>query len=62
MTVLWLIVGPGEWFLTFLHIIPFYQTRQGHQIYLQHPQWCSFIENTNINKLLQFIIIYKNLH
>jgi len=30
----------------FLHILPFYQTRSSDLP--QYPQWCSFIENTNI--------------
>ena len=48
MTVLWLIVGLGQWFLTFffLHILSFYQTRSSDLP--QYPQWCSFIDNTNI--------------
>ena len=39
---------------------------QDYQIYPQYTQWCTFIENTKLiginNKLLQFRMIYKNLH
>jgi len=59
MTVLWLIVGLGQWFLLFLHILPFNQTRSPDLP--QYTQMVLIYWKYEHNKLLQFRIIYKKI-
>jgi len=58
--ILWLIVGLGQWFLTFFTYLTHYQTRSPDL--QQYTHWCSFIENTKLTKSYNLLrMIYKNL-